>query len=529
MRVAVVHNAVGENSAPDDQDVLVQADAVLLALKDLGHEASCFPCTLALERIRQNLKSFQPDVVFNLVESLAGQGRLIGLFPALLETMGVPYTGSCADAIVSTSNKITAKKQMVADKLTTPLWLGPYPPERFNRLAPARFSAVKRSKWLIKSVWEHASIGMNEDALIVPESVEELEALMKARLTVLGGSCFAEAYVEGREFNLSLLASPAGPEVLPPAEIIFEGYGQDKPRIVGYRAKWDPQSYEYHHTPRCFSFTAEDEPLIQTLKQMAVKCWHLFGLDGYARVDFRVDPDGNPWILEINANPCLSPDAGFAAALDQAGLGYSDAVRRILENALTGKTPVDVSPIEASDDKGRHDAASMPAGRCTEGIGLSPLVYRYEPEPEDTQQIRGMVRSTAFFRDDEVEVAVELIKERLEKGPSSGYYFVFALQNRRLIGYSCYGPIACTISSHDLFWIVVLPEVQKEGFGRSILAETERQIRQQGGTRVYVETSMRSQYDTTRIFYERCGYRLVSVLDDFYDVDDDKATYCKIM
>ena len=529
MRIAVVHNFVDENSPPDDQDVLVQADAVLLALKALGHKASCFPCTLNLEGIKENLKAFQPDIVFNLVESLAGQGRLIGLFPMLLETMKISYTGSRADAIMSTSNKITAKKQMVAEKLATPLWLGPYPPERFNRSVPRQFSNIKDIKWLIKSVWEHASLGMSEDPLIVTESVEELEALMKSRSPMLGESCFAEAYIEGREFNLSLLASPMGPEVLPPAEIIFEGYGEDKPRIVGYHAKWDPQSYEYHHTPRCFSFTAKDEPLIQTLKQVAVMCWHLFDLDGYARIDFRVDPGSNPWILEINTNPCLSPDAGFAAALEEAGLSYTDAIRRILENALNGRISMDVSTIESSYHKGCPADESMPVDPCPNGVCLSPLVYRFEPEPEDVPRIRNMVQSTGFFRDSEIEVAVELIEERLEKGPASGYYFVFALQHQRLVGYSCFGPIACTVSSHDLFWIVVSPEVQGNGFGRHILAETERQIRQQGGVRVYVETSMRSQYDSTRIFYERCGYRLASVLDHFYDIDDHKATYYKVL
>jgi D-alanine-D-alanine ligase len=157
---------------------------------------------------------------------------------------------------------------------------------------------------------------------------------MQLRAPLLGGVCFAEAFVEGREFNLSVLAGPQGPQVLPPAEIRFEGFGADQPRIVGYRAKWDANSHEYHHTPRSFEFGAEDGPLLDRLQALALQSWQLFGLRGYARIDFRVDNQGQPWILEINANPCLSPDAGFAAALREAGIDFTQAVKRIIADGI---------------------------------------------------------------------------------------------------------------------------------------------------------------------------------------------------
>jgi D-alanine-D-alanine ligase len=121
--------------------------------------------------------------------------------------------------------------------------------------------------------------------------------------------------------------------VLAPAEIIFEGYAENRLRIVGYRAKWDAASFEFNHTPRRFDFPPQEAPLLAELRSLALRCWQLFGLNGYARVDVRVDADGQPWILEINANPCLSPDAGFAAALDASGIPFTDAVARILADA----------------------------------------------------------------------------------------------------------------------------------------------------------------------------------------------------
>ena len=146
--------------------------------------------------------------------------------------------------------------------------------------------------------------------------------------------CFAERYVEGREFNLSVLAGPEGPEVLPPAEIDFSAFPPGEPRIVGNRAKWDAGSFVFQNTPHLFEFPPSDQPLLERLSRLAREAWHLFRLGGYARVDFRVDEAGEPWILEINANPCLSPDAGFAAALIQASIPFPQAIARILEDAL---------------------------------------------------------------------------------------------------------------------------------------------------------------------------------------------------
>jgi D-alanine-D-alanine ligase len=145
---------------------------------------------------------------------------------------------------------------------------------------------------------------------------------------------FAERYIDGREFNLSVIAEDSGPRVLPPAEIQFVEYPEGKHRVVGYRAKWDEASFEYQHTQRCFSFPAGDRPLLDRIIALAQQCWHAFGLRGYARVDFRIDTEGNPFVLEVNANPCIAPDSGFVAAADRAGIDFTRAIERILKDAL---------------------------------------------------------------------------------------------------------------------------------------------------------------------------------------------------
>ncbi len=158
---------------------------------------------------------------------------------------------------------------------------------------------------------------------------------------------------------------------------------------------------------------------------------------------------------------------------------------------------------------------------------LQGIVFRYDVNDDDPERIRQLTEITGFFHAAEIVIAGELVQERLAGGPESGYFFVIAEYEGRLAGYSCYGKIPCTQSSYDLYWIAVHPEFQGKGVGRQILEETEGLIRESRGTRIYVETSRRPQYGGTRAFYERCGYRLESVLEDFYASGDAKATYCK--
>ena len=155
------------------------------------------------------------------------------------------------------------------------------------------------------------------------------------------------------------------------------------------------------------------------------------------------------------------------------------------------------------------------------------IAFRYEPVSEDARAVREMVAASGFFNPAEIEIAVELVEERLEFGESSGYYFVFAEQDGAVRGYTCYGPIAGTESSFDLYWIAVDPGGRGRGLGRLLMQETERIVRAVGGRRIYAETSGREQYAPTRRFYERLGFTRETQLQDFYAPGDDKVFYVK--
>jgi GNAT superfamily N-acetyltransferase len=157
------------------------------------------------------------------------------------------------------------------------------------------------------------------------------------------------------------------------------------------------------------------------------------------------------------------------------------------------------------------------------------LTFRDTITPADRDGVRRIVERTGFFRSDEVAVAVELIDERLSRGEASGYHFVFAEVEHQVAGYACYGPIACTIGSFDLYWIAVDPEFQGHGIGRAIIAAVESRIAAIGGRRIYVDTSGKPQYEPTRAFYERCGFRREARLVDFYACGDDRVIYVKVI
>ena len=162
-------------------------------------------------------------------------------------------------------------------------------------------------------------------------------------------------------------------------------------------------------------------------------------------------------------------------------------------------------------------------------MGQSQIKYRQEVLPTDPKSVYEIIDSTGFFYEEEIKVAVELVEERLAKGLESGYYFLFAECDGKAIGYTCFGPIACTIASYDLYWIAVHNDFRSQGIGKILLEKSETIIKDMGGQRIYIETSSRAQYESTRAFYLRCKCIEEAVLKDFYAPNDSKVIYVKVV
>jgi len=165
-----------------------------------------------------------------------------------------------------------------------------------------------------------------------------------------------------------------------------------------------------------------------------------------------------------------------------------------------------------------------------DGVMILPSVsISSTPHTRYLIQVPDLLRATKFFHPYEIDVAIELVQEALNKGEESGYLFLFAEQENKLLGYSCYGHIPLTLHSYDIYWMGVDVTTQGQGIGQRLMQATESHIDARGGRRIYVETSGRDLYHRTNRFYQRQGYLEEARLKDFYAPLDDKIVYSKVL
>lgn len=313
--VPVIHGAALDR--PDEQDTIDTADCIARSLTKLGFATEVVKVGPGLEALDE-LAARNPHVVFNLVEALGGEAARAEKSVARLAALGLDYTGVSAAAYVASNGKLSTKARLAMHAIPTPAsW-------SVSDDIPAA------TKVIVKSLDEHGSLGIDADSVV---SGEKAQVEIARREERFGGRFFAEEYIEGREFNVSVIETRTGPCVLPVAEIDFSDLPEGVLPIVDFAAKWDPTEVSYHKTPRRFGLERLDTALADEIRDLTLATWHALGLSGYARVDFRVSDSGGIFVLEANANPCLAPDAGFAAAAAQVGLTYDDVVLAIVDAA----------------------------------------------------------------------------------------------------------------------------------------------------------------------------------------------------
>lgn len=210
MKVLVLHSDVPPDAPPEDQDTLIAARAVSEALASHGHEAPLAPYTFDqdIEGLRRLLAAQAPDVVFNLVEGIGGQGRFAYIAPQQLDLIGVPCTGTGAEALILTGDKPATKRLLRDNDLPTPNWC-----------EPPGWAGLGPGLWIVKAADEDASVGLDDEAVVDGLSVTARAEACERRY---GGRWFAEAYVDGREFNIAVIEQDGAPRVLPMAEMTFE-------------------------------------------------------------------------------------------------------------------------------------------------------------------------------------------------------------------------------------------------------------------------------------------------------------------
>ena len=326
--VLIVHNAADgtdtEQFAESNAGVLEEVDAVVAALEklDIRYKVTSIRSIAELPAV---LSAASGRIIFNLVEELPQNIKDACYVPAVCRAYGRPCTGSDTSALLLAQNKWQAKAILRAHNIPTP----------DSAIIPCgrkpRRGELAKGTYLVKPAFSDASEGIDEHSIVdAPgDSLNNAVAQVHERFAQ---PALVEQFIPNRELNVSVFEESGHVRVLAVAEIDFSAFGANKPRIVGYSAKWLTDSFEYNNTPRIIPapLSKEADALV---RQYALDAWKALGCADYIRVDFRMDDKEQPFVIEVNPNPDLCPGDGFAAALEVAGISYDQFVRTILGNA----------------------------------------------------------------------------------------------------------------------------------------------------------------------------------------------------
>jgi D-alanine-D-alanine ligase len=321
MKIALLHTR--DAADPPEDPVLGQIEESFSAL---GHASRRVIVDDAVEPLVTTLQADRPDLVFNMAEAFAGKSALESNVAALLNLLGLRYTGSSPAGLIVAGDKTLTKKVLSFHGLRTP-----------------KFATVYRGMvdWagdisfplIVKPPQEDASLGITGKSVV--NDVRELLEKIAEMQTDFGQPALVEEFVEGREFYVGVLGN-VNVKALPVIELDFSKFPAGRPKIASWEAKWgdagDGRGDEYAGTESIFP-TDVPEDLISRMQTAAVDAFHALRLRDYARIDLRVSPSGEVYIIEVNPNCYLERASEFARAAERDGLDYTALIGRILELA----------------------------------------------------------------------------------------------------------------------------------------------------------------------------------------------------
>jgi D-alanine-D-alanine ligase len=314
-RVAILFNDDSTLVAGEERDRLavegVEAVAATVAagLREHGWSEWRMAVGRDIHPVVDSLRDRRPDVVFNLVESIRGEPRLEAAMAWVLEWLELPYTGSPPEALSAALDKGRAKALLAAAHIPTP---------------GAAYPAI------VKPRRQDASHGISPESVV--NNAEEAAARVAYIEARYEQPALVEEFIDGREFNLSLIGPTDGPTLLPPSEIDFTDFTPGRPKVVGFEAKWFEGSPDFLGTLPVFPDL--DDELHTILRTAATGAYTALGLRDYGRVDVRLHPQRGPFVVDVNPNSDLSTDAGLARAAQRAGVEYAELVASIARMAL---------------------------------------------------------------------------------------------------------------------------------------------------------------------------------------------------
>ncbi len=304
--------------------VMEEMEDIKSALNALGYRTTILNVDSNVFRLLDYLREERPDLIFNLVECVENEAIQEMNVAGLYDLLKIPYTGAGGLALGTALNKPRVKELLGYHGIPTP---------RFqvfglsDKLVPREDF---RFPLIVKPSREDASVGISDDSVVY--SLNDLRKRIRLIHQEFDQPALVEEYINGRELNVAILGNRK-PMTLPISEIDFSGLTEDMEKIVSYAAKWMHGTVAYEGTKGVCPAVL-DPGTEARVKDLALQCFHLIGCRDYARVDFRLAPDGTPYVLEVNPNPDISDEAGFARSARAAGLTFQETIGKIVECAL---------------------------------------------------------------------------------------------------------------------------------------------------------------------------------------------------
>jgi D-alanine-D-alanine ligase len=294
-------------------------------LKAFFTDVKSSPIDKNVNRTIDEITSYNPDAILNFVESVEGITYYEYCIAGLYELLGYQYTGNVPQTLGNCLDKKRAKEILYSNGIKTPRAITLSLNQKFSKK-----DVNLNYPLILKLVDEDASIGISENSVV--NNYKELKKHFTFLTETYNKSLIVEEYIVGRELNCAIL----GGNPLPISEIDFTGLPEGLPKIVTYDGKWIEGSTYYNHTrPVCPANISTE--IKKKVEELAVRAYNVLGCRDYARVDVRLSDDGTPYVIEINPNPDVSSDSGFARAAAAAGKDYSELLYTITSFALQRK------------------------------------------------------------------------------------------------------------------------------------------------------------------------------------------------
>ena len=318
------HNVITLSTDLSEVGVLEEREDLARALQAVGYRCSIFNVDSNITRLINFLKDEEPDVIFNLCESVGNEAIHEMHVAGIYELMGIPYTGSDPLTLGTALNKVRVKEILLYNDLPTP---------RFQLFkSPVRIALNDSLNFplIVKPSHEDASVGIETDSVVY--NLADLKKRVRNIIERFDQPALVEEYIDGRELNVAILGNRK-PQVLPISEIDMSTLPKQYHRIITYNAKWMKGTDEYEHTKGVCPAKLPQE-MEQLVKEMALKAFLLLGCRDYARIDIRLSKENKPYILEVNPNPDISDDAGFSRSAKTYGYKFEELIGKIVECAL---------------------------------------------------------------------------------------------------------------------------------------------------------------------------------------------------